>query len=131
MQAPTCEALAAWGSAINPRDAYNVAPRVALPKAFAEPGFSSVFGLPALGWTQADVQAAKQAIDGCYQEARKRRDREAGNALVSANRELIGDLPKVLATLQRAKDAAAASADAASATAMTPKQPKTILFPCI
>jgi hypothetical protein len=115
MKPPSCEALDAWAGTIDWHDTYEVAPRVALPKALAEPQFSAIFGLPALSWTPADIQAAKQAADDCYREARKRRDRAAQKRLGAAGSTIARGLPKVLGSLEKAKESAVAAKQAIDA----------------
>lgn len=109
MKLPPCDGLVAWGKSINPHETYNVAPRIAVPRALEEPGFSGLFGLPALAWTQQDFAAAKKGVGACYWQARKRRDRASVGALVAAGRALDRQLPYVIAKLQRSKAAAEAA----------------------
>ncbi|MGH7100763.1 MAG: hypothetical protein ACREFJ_00040 [Acetobacteraceae bacterium] len=115
MRPPSCAALVAWGQSINPRDTYHVAPRLAVPKAFQEPAFSAIFGAPALDWSVEDVKTARHAIDLCYQEVRKARDRAAAAALVAGARDLTRLLPKVAATLQKSARTADAATNAIAA----------------
>jgi hypothetical protein len=99
---PACGALEAWGAHVN-ADAYNVAPRLTLPKAFEDTQVVPLFGLGVLAWTPEDLQAANQLLTKCYGEAGKRRDGAAAGALANANRALQGLVPRTNAALQKAK----------------------------
>jgi len=102
IQQPACGALEAWGAHVN-AEAYNVAPRVALPKAFEDAQVVPLFGIGVLAWTSEDLQAANQLLTKCFAEAGKRRDGAAQGALANANRALQGLVPRTNATLQKAK----------------------------
>jgi hypothetical protein len=99
---PACDVITVWAARVN-TDSFNVAPRLALPKAFQDADLVPVFGVPALAWSQDDIQAASQALVACYQEAGKQRDQASAGALANANRALLGLLPRTNAALQKAK----------------------------
>jgi hypothetical protein len=99
---PACAALEAWGAHVN-AETYNVAPRLALPKALEDAQVVPLFGVGVLAWTPEDLQAANRLLTQCYGEAGKRRDAAAAGALVNANRALQGLVPRTNAVLQKAK----------------------------
>lgn len=102
IRVPACDVITLWAARVT-NDSYNVAPRMALPKAFQDADLVPVFGVSALAWKQDDIQAASQALVTCYQDAAKRRDQAAAGALANANRALLGLLPRVNAALQKAR----------------------------
>jgi hypothetical protein len=102
IKVPACDIITIWAAKVN-TDSYNVAPRISLPKAFQDADLVPVFGVPALAWSQDDIQAASQALVACYQDAGKRRDQASAAALANANRALLGLLPRTNAALQKAK----------------------------
>ncbi len=119
IKVPACDVITAWAAQVN-NDSYNVAPRITLPKAFQDADLVPVFGVPALAWSQDDIQAASQALVACYQDAGKRRDQASAGALANANRALLGLLPRTNAALQKAKtdsDAIGKELDAMPASA--------------
>jgi len=99
---PTCDVLTIWAARVNTEN-FNVAPRLALPKAFQDADLVPVFGVTATAWSQEDVQAVSQALVVCYQEAGKQHDQASIAALANANRALAGLLPRTNAALQKAK----------------------------
>jgi hypothetical protein len=103
LQIPDCSALAAWGARTTSPEQFNIAPRFPMPKAFQDADFVPVFGAPVIAWTMPDVQAAGQALQKCFQEAGARRDQAAANALANANRAIQGLVPRLIATLQKAR----------------------------
>ncbi len=102
IQQPACAALEAWAAQVN-AETFNVAPRLQLPKAFDDSRMIPLFGASVLSWTPEDLSSANQTLTQCYAEAGKRRDAAAAGALANANRSLQGLLPRVNATLQKAK----------------------------
>lgn len=112
---PACDAINAWSARVNATDTYNVAPKLALPKAFQDSDLVPVFGVPVLAWAQEDVQAVSAGLVKCYQEAGARKDTAAVTALANANRALLGLVPATNAALKKAKtdtDAAKQQIDA-------------------
>jgi hypothetical protein len=106
VKVPGCDVIDAWAAKVIPNDNYNLAPRIALPKAFQDSDLVPVYGISVRSWSQEDVQAASQSLVNCYQDAGKRRDQAAAGALANANRALIGLVPRTNAALQQAKTAA-------------------------
>src|ERR1700731_3391819 len=102
VKVPGCDLVNPWAARVN-AESFNVAPRLALPKAFQDADLVPVFGAPVTTWSDEDVKAVSQGLVTCYQDAGKRRDQAAIGALANANRALLGLVPRVNAALQKAR----------------------------
>jgi hypothetical protein len=105
---PACDAINAWAAGVVATDTYNVAPRLALPKAFQDTNIVPVFGVPVLSWAPEDVQAVSAGLVKCYQEAGARKDTAAVTALANANRA-VGVVNPTNAALKKAQTDAIAA----------------------
>lgn len=79
LRTPSCNELAKWSETVDPNDRwqpFTEDTRIWLPSAMSETEFEVLFGKPALDWTQADVQFARSAWNGCIQQAKKARDND-------------------------------------------------------
>ena len=92
---PTCDELAKWSETVDPTDRWEPFTennRIWLPNAMSKPEFETLFGKPALDWTQADVRSARSAWNGCIQQAKKARDNDLRNLLQHARGYLTTNL---------------------------------------
>ncbi len=105
---PGCPTLVTWSANAAPGQSFNLAPRLALSKAFADDILVPVFGVPVLSWTQEDEQTVSQALVKCYQAAGQARDPAAAGALANANRALGAVVPTNAAAQKARGDADAA-----------------------
>ena len=95
LRTPTCDELAKWSQTVDPADRWEPFTennRIWLPNAMSKPEFETLFGKPALDWTQADVQSARSAWNGCIQQAKKARDNDLRNLLQDARGYLTTNL---------------------------------------
>jgi len=92
---PTCDQLAKWSETVDPDDRWEPFAendRIWLPNAMSKPEFEALFGKSVLDWTQADVQSARSAWNGCIQSAKKARDNDRRNLLQNVRRYLTSNL---------------------------------------
>ena len=115
---PACDALHAWSSVTDSRDAsYALTPRIGLP-AYLAPGPSeAVFGLAAAQWSPEQVKAVEAGLAECQRSARKAKDRALADAFRSADAALRG-LEKGQKAVEKAR--AGATADVAALNALPP-----------
>ena len=108
VQVPDCPALESWASAIDGDDHWVPVEgsRAWVPRAFQEPSFAAMFGVPALEWSTDDAETVAAHLYECGQQAAKDRRIDARNALYKARGYMISKLRGVL----HARDKAAALA---------------------
>lgn len=108
VQVPDCPALEGWASAIDGDDHWMPVEgnRAWVPRAFQEPSFAALFGVPALEWSTDDAKTVATHLYKCGQQAAKDRRIDARNALYKARGYMISKLRGVL----HARDKAAALA---------------------
>jgi len=103
VKTPDCATLESWAIGIDGKD--RVMPvegnRAWIPKAFQDPAFAELFGVPALEWTATDTKAVGDHIHACGRTAAKERRKDARNALNAARGYIGGNLRGVLGAAER------------------------------
>jgi len=92
---PACDQLANWSETVDPDDRWEPFAendRIWLPNAMSKPEFEALYGKSVLDWTQADIQSARSAWNGCIQSAKKARDNDRRNLLQNVRRYLTSNL---------------------------------------
>lgn len=98
LEKPDCAALEQWAGSIDgedhwlPLEGY----RGWLPRAFRDPAFEQLFGVPALEWRVEDAKEMAAHVFACGQEAAGQRRNDARDALYAARGYLISNLRGVL-----------------------------------
>ncbi|WP_119420968.1 hypothetical protein [Desertibaculum subflavum] len=104
IKSPDCGALAKWIQASNFSERERLNPYVTT--SFSKPvigeGFTRLFGKPAKSLSQADVAAARQAVDGCEKAAARAKDRATAKQFAGLEAEIARNLGPVLAMIEKA-----------------------------
>ena len=88
--------------------------RAWMPKAFQDPAFAELFGMPAMEWSVDDTQALRAHLRACGREAAKARRKDARNALNAASGYVGGNLRGVLSAAASQKQLATQDAQRAA-----------------
>ena len=117
---PSCTAMAEWAAKFDRNDEWQPSPignRHRFARLFADEETTKRFGKPMVAWTEADVQAVRQAVLGCRRETKDRDLSGRYNQIQSALSSRVSNFAKAVGP---AREQAKTSMDALAAMPPSP-----------
>jgi hypothetical protein len=128
LRTPDCEALAAWAAG-NDRNAQwrpnDIGARSAIPALFVAPATARLFGKPVLEWTELELGALIQHMQGCERQFAQGREFEKRNAIETMRGWARNNVTAMLRTIAAAREAVPASL---AALERAPASPQLLRF---
>ena len=108
LRLPDCEALAAWAAGYQ-RGAHwrpnEIGTQSAIPALFAAPATAALFGKPVVAWSEEEVRALSQHMQGCERQFRDARQLDQRNAIETMRGWLSSNVLVMLRNIAAAREA--------------------------